>query len=320
MTNMEKWNEIVETYKNLIDQRENVIQFIWEHSVCQNCFGFPRENIISQRPVQMGVSTKFADIVLKKNDIEECVIELKQSSLTQGRDQLFSYLIQIRNISIGILACDKLHLYYFDYMSMDANDSRPNLEIPFEKDNPDGEKFVELFNYESFDRENVKQWILDRYSEIREARMQTENSRRNIETIINALNDALVSDLLKKHFVNDEGFPENDVNAALETMQVSVESRLFEADGDIEVPANFNGNTALHYYVGGHEVSSRVFESKLIEKKSAKRKYYYGDGQTKIDNWNALSFNGNLSGNIHSASYWRKRVEKRLVRVDFCIE
>ena len=319
MTNMEKWNRLVDSYNRLSGQLENVVQFTWENDVCQDYFGFPRENINSQRVVQMGCNSKRADIVLKKDENEECIIELKRTSLTIGQNQLFSYLIQIRTISIGVLAGDKLHIYYYDYMSPDHVALRPHIEIPFEHDNADGEKFIELFNYTSFNRDEIRQWILERDEQVRNERMQRENSRQNIERVIGALNETLVADLLKRHFV-DEGIPEDDVNSALESRLISVEARPLAVGGEIVVPANFDGNTELHYYVGETEVSARTFEVKLIETKLAKRKYYYGDGNVQMDNWNAARFNGNLSAQIHSATYWRRRNTTGLIRVDFYIE
>ena len=204
-TNMEKWNKIVESYEHRIANGalENIVQFFWEDSVCHDCLNFPNEDINSQRVVQMGVNRKRADIVLNKNGIEECVIELKRASLTEGREQLFSYLIQIRNISIGVLACDKLHIYYYNYASMDANDARPNIEIPFERDNPDGEKFVEFFTYDSFDRNRVEEWVKNRFEEIKNARLQEANARQNVEAIRGVLSEELVLDLLKRHFLKD---------------------------------------------------------------------------------------------------------------------
>ena len=319
MTNMEKWNRLVDSYNRLSGQLEAVVQFIWENDVCQEYFGFPRENVNSQRIVQMGSTSKRADIVLKKDGNEECIFELKRTSLTIGLEQLFSYLIQIRTISIGVLAGDKLHVYYYDYMSTDSTELRPHIEIPFEHDNADGEKFIELFNYDSFNRDEIRQWILERDAQIRSERMQRDNSRQNVERIIDTLSETLVIDLLKQHFIN-EGFPEEDVNTALETRLISVESRPPEVDGDIIVPVNFNGNTELHYYISGTEVSPRTFETKLIETKLAKRKYYYGNGNVQTDNWNAVRFNGNLSGNVHSATYWKKRNQTGLIRVDFYID
>lgn len=318
-TNMEKWNKIVESYEHRIANGalENIVQFFWEDSVCHDCLNFPNEDINSQRVVQMGVNRKRADIVLNKNGIEECVIELKRASLTEGREQLFSYLIQIRNISIGVLACDKLHIYYYDYASMDANDARPNIEIPFERDNPDGEKFVEFFTYDSFDRNRVEEWVKNRFEEIKNARLQEANARQNVEAIRGVLSEELVLDLLKRHFLN-EGYPETDIAMVLDEMLVSVERRAPVQQEPIAV-VNDGAETELVYYVNGAVVTSRVFESKLTEKKSAKRKYYYRTGDVRDDVWNASSFNGNLSGNIHSSTYWRKRRETGLIKVEFFI-
>lgn len=259
-----------------------------------------------------------SDIVLSKDEKKECVIELKKATLAKGRDQLFSYLNQIRTISIGVLACKNLHIYYYDFTSIDPNDARPNIEIPFKKNNPDGEKFVELFNYDSFNREYVKKWIISRYEEIRNARLKEENSKKNIETICGDLSNQLVLNLLKQHFVN-KGFSENDITAALNKMLISIERQ--SPVPPMDDPATNNStDTKLNYYVNNKPVSSKEFETKLIEKKRAKREYHYQSGEMKKDVWDASNFEKNLSGNVHSANYWRTRKQKGLIKVDFLID
>ena len=221
MSARENWNRLVETYNGLNTERENVVQFVWEHFVCHESMLFPRENIVPQRPVQMGVSIKYADIVLKKDGREECIVELKRSVLTEGRDQLFSYLTQIRTASIGVLACDKLHVYYYDYIADDPTDSRPNIEIPFETDNPDGIKFMELFEFNTFDRESIKNWIIERYDAIRAARMENERAHQNVLEMAEWLTEENVRDVVKNHFIA-EGYPENDVDMFLQSRFISV--------------------------------------------------------------------------------------------------
>lgn len=221
MTAKEKWNRLVDSYNLLAGQLENVVQFIWENEICQNYFGFSRANVDPQRVVQMGVAQKRADIVLSKDENEECVIELKRADLAIGREQLFSYLKQIQTISIGVLAGDKLHVYYYDYTSLEPIDSRPNVEIPFETDNSDGIKFMELFEFNTFDRESIKNWIIERYDAIRAARMENERAHQNVLEMAEWLTEENVRDVVKNHFIA-EGYPENDVDMFLQSRFISV--------------------------------------------------------------------------------------------------
>lgn len=50
MTNMEKWNKIVDTYNGYFSkgEQERTIQFFWETSICRDYMGFPSNEIHSQ--------------------------------------------------------------------------------------------------------------------------------------------------------------------------------------------------------------------------------------------------------------------------------
>lgn len=89
-------------------------------------------------------------------------------------------------LSIGVLVCEKLYLYFYNH-SDNKNDC---LEIPFEKDNELGIKFMELFNKNNFDVEKARDFI------------QSETKNKNdISNIKTEISEELVKNLLTEHFI-----------------------------------------------------------------------------------------------------------------------
>ena len=62
----DKWNKIVEIYNKNKGSQEQMVQLAWE-SIFSELFGYSRldGDIDSQRPVKMGVSTKYPDIIIR---------------------------------------------------------------------------------------------------------------------------------------------------------------------------------------------------------------------------------------------------------------
>lgn len=179
------WNEIVSQFRKNISSKEDIIQNTWE-MLFKWCFGYSDFNIDSQRSVKMGVMTKRADIVIKNENEDLFVVELKRHLLHEGQEQLFSYLNQLK-IDLGILVCDNLYIYDYDFSVKDNNYSV--LEIPFELDNKNGIRFVELLSKENFDKQIIKDFI-----KAGNEKVKTENE------IKKELTPILVKTLLKNYF------------------------------------------------------------------------------------------------------------------------
>ena len=158
---IENWNLLVAQHSEFYNQPENKIQNLWEIYFSE-LFGFKKilNEIETQRKLHIGSTDReIPDIILKKDDKDLFIVELKQYSLTRNDDfekQLLNYMshTDIR-LSIGILVCKNLYLYYYNH-SDNKNDC---IEIPFKKDNELGIKFMELFNKNNFDVENAKKFI-----------------------------------------------------------------------------------------------------------------------------------------------------------------
>ena len=146
----EKWNKIVEIVNRNKGSQEQMVQLAWE-SIFSELFGYSRldGDIDSQRPVKMGVSTKYPDIIIKNGNEDLFIVELKRPILHEGQSQLFSYLNQLR-MDLGLLICDKLYVYNYDCLSKEGDYSF--IEIPFTNDNPNGIKLLDLLCKENFDK------------------------------------------------------------------------------------------------------------------------------------------------------------------------
>lgn len=208
MSTIAYWNEIVSEYNDNLNCKEEIVQKTWE-VLFKLCFGYSKPEIDSQRSVKMGVMTKRADIVITNGVEDLFVIELKRHVLHEGQEQLFSYLNQLK-IDLGILVCDKLYIYDYDYTAKE--NSYSVLEIPFIQDNPNGSRFVELFSKDNFDKQKIKDFI-----------KECNENKDIINEIKNEITSNLASELLKKYF--KEKYTEIDIDKILAEYTVSVSKK-----------------------------------------------------------------------------------------------
>lgn len=185
------WNKIVSEYVMYKDALENKIQNLWE-GYFSNFFEYERKtDFLVQVPLRIGSTDKKADIVLTSNNIKLCVIELKQYSYQKETDyekQLFSYMTHVDiHSSIGILICSKIYLYKYDFLKNQS----VCVEIPFEKDNPYGIDFVNLFIKQNFNLESISNFIISKNEEI-----------NKIFDIKESITNSLIIRLLKEHFAD----------------------------------------------------------------------------------------------------------------------
>ncbi|MBP5601453.1 MAG: type I restriction enzyme HsdR N-terminal domain-containing protein [Treponema sp.] len=208
MAYQDSWNKIVAMYNKNLNCKEEIVQASWE-LLFSTIFNYADSNIVSQLPVKMGVETKRADILIKDNSRDLFVVELKRHTLHNGQAQLFSYLNQLK-IDIGVLVCDKLYIYNFDYTTREENYSF--VEIDFLQDNPDGAKFVELFSCDGFDKQKVKDFI------------SAKNQSKNNTTLIRQeLTNDSVLQLVKNHLTKK--YPIEDVENVLAEFQIEVHQK-----------------------------------------------------------------------------------------------
>ena len=60
-------------------------------------------------------------------------------------------------MNLGVVVCDKLYLYDYDFTQKE--NAYAEVEIPFEENNEDGAKFVELFSKDNFDKQKISDFI-----------------------------------------------------------------------------------------------------------------------------------------------------------------
>lgn len=91
-----------------------------------------------------------------------------------------------------------------------------------------------------------------------------------------------------------------------------------KASGSLQVSNESPDSFTLEF----HPENEKVFKERLLQTKSAKRTWYYSDGRTIHDVWDANNFSveSNLRGNILSNNKVRNRAELGLVKLKLEIE
>lgn len=162
MTSIEKWNLIVDEHQRLYSSLEEEVQNAWE-MYCAELFGYKKllHEIDAQRHLSVGSGGAIIpDIILKIDGKDIFDIELKKYSLQFHESfeaQLISYLNQT-HLSAGMIVCSKIYLYYYEYATILVN----KIEIPFEKDNPDGIALMDMLTKDSFSTEKIRDYISEK--------------------------------------------------------------------------------------------------------------------------------------------------------------
>lgn len=233
MDYMKEWNFLVDEHNRNVNEAEDKIQTLWESYLSHPFqFGYDEAgDMIAKSSLHIGSKNReVPDIILSKNNVPICVIELKRYSLLKNSDfetQLLTYLTHPElHLSVGVLVCEKLYLYWYDH----SLNKTEYLEIPFEHNNENGEKFVELFCKENFDSEKMLNFI------------QLENkSQKNIEAIKNEISEDLICKLLEEYL--SEKYPNDDVKYVLSNLKLDLFS---EPKNQIEIQSEIK-KTSLNF-------------------------------------------------------------------------
>lgn len=226
----ESWNEIVNWRNKLINAPEIVVQNEWV-TYLSELFGYSKVlgDICPHLQVKVGVGIKaIDDITVKINGIPVFLVELKRYCLQKQDtfvEQLKSYLT-LFHLSIGVLVCDAVYIYYFDYSKNETH----SLKIEFKTDNEYGIKFIELFRKETFDKEAVKNYILSEIEKRIEEAKRANELKEKITKIKEEIKCIDIKELLKNHFIKT--YDEAAVTAALNGLEVT-----FIATNKSKIPA-----------------------------------------------------------------------------------
>ena len=212
MTGNDKWNLIVEQYRELFNKTESEIQKVWE-SYCSELLNYKRlfGEIDSQRSIHIGSSERIIpDIILRINNVDVFDIELKQYNLgfdESFEKQLISYLNQT-HISLGMIVCKKIYLYVYDYL----NNKISKVAIPFEKDYDDGIKLLGLLDKNNYDEKKIIEFVVNK-----------NRSFHNVEEIREQLSPELVRQLTYDYFI--KSYSEDEVNKGLDDFKFIIENK-----------------------------------------------------------------------------------------------
>lgn len=156
-----KWELLMATVEYDRNSSEAKIQSRWE-SVCSDFLGYNSwiGEVESKKIERMGsLGREIPDIILRLEAKNIAVIELKKYNAgfrDEYEKQLFSYLNQFK-CDLGVLVCDKIYLYDYDYYKSDENQVKCSIEL--DKENKYGIEFLKLFSKENFKREEIRNFI-----------------------------------------------------------------------------------------------------------------------------------------------------------------
>ena len=309
MTSTQKWNSIVDLHSKHFNDSEQIIQSIWE-TVFSEIFGYSRlrNEIEKHRQIRLGSTERIiADIIIKNEDIDIFIVELKQHNMKHDSGmelQLLSYLKQLR-LNTGILICDKIYIYDYDINKDDNEQIKAIIEIV--KDNPNGVRFVEIFSKGSVNSANIKEFI-----------SLCNISYFNVEKIKDELTSDLVNKLLKEYFSGK--YNEYDYEQAVSAFSINIllENSLikknalsdtartvFREDSNIYKPT-------YEFVLNGISCDGKAFEEHLINKDSCSVNvtlFYHNRQEFKIWKVSKFTVNSNLKGNLASGFLrdWRRK-------------
>lgn len=141
------------------------------------------------------------------------MVELKvlgRDNPNEDKTQLFSYLKLVK-CDIGVLICHDIYVYFYDYAKDD--DDQSFIKIPFEKDNTNGAKFIELFSRDNFDKNKIKEFIKSKTIK-----------DKNINEIKELLTSEYVKDLIVKDLKN--GYKNDEIEEALKEFNISINQKV----------------------------------------------------------------------------------------------
>lgn len=116
-----------------------------------------------------------------------------------------------------------------------------------------------------------------------------------------------IFDMLKTEDTTVSFQQENDTDESV------IVSKAMSAEPAHSTKRIYSGNTVIEF-IPQNEV---LFKKLLLQKKQAKRTWFYKDKEPKTEIWNARKFkeSSSLKGNIQSTNHWRSRMETGLIKV-----
>lgn len=222
MRNMKDiWNEIRFKLRRCADNNESEKVYEGEFANCLGQLGWSewKGEIVRQYPVKAGHETKLADIVLKKDDVEQVVVEMKRPSHPfGGKDelQIFSYMRLLpHQVRFGISVGSDIRVYYDD----PETDNKPELVkvIELKEDNEDGIELLRHFCKETFSFEDFQGYCLTALKE----RNERVNLKKEIAQLTSEEWQEKIIEYIGRELI-EKGYEGRTVAKALETVHVAI--------------------------------------------------------------------------------------------------
>lgn len=155
------------------------------------------------------------DILIKRDDEDEFVIEVKRPSHKQSKkdvDQLLSYM-RLLKLSVGIYMGEHIEIFYDMPSSKEAISI---MKVPLEIDNKLGARFIDKFLKDNFSRDTIVDFCEERIQEI-----QRQNSLNEIKESLIADAQTQITESLKPYLMEKYGssFSEEEIKGMLATIR-----------------------------------------------------------------------------------------------------
>lgn len=307
---MDKWNEmcfLIDEHKHN-NSKEDFFQLGIEN-ILDKILGWSkfRKELITKERTKVGSSnTIIPDIILRSNDNNLIVVELKRpnKSIENHKEQLFSYM-RLHKVQFGLLIGEKLQFFYET-----PNDTKPAKlisEISFLPNNLEGNQLIELLNKENFDEDKIIKFCNDKLN-----MFEIEKEKKDLISFLKSedgegyIIKLLADDLYRKH---NEDFIDEIIS------QISI--NVVASFSEIIINKHLKTNTVINNFQTTYEKlplefipnDKKLFKDLLIKNKFAKLTYHYSNGTTEEKDWIVRDFKetSNLIGNLRSRPETRKK-------------
>ena len=219
---MEIWNEFC---SYLIDCKERNVTEERYHEIIESQLSFLgwkryKGEICHKERIPSGHGFAEPDIVIKKDGVNQVVVEVKKPNHMQTKEerlQLLSYM-RLCTLRVGIYIGEHIEIFY-DAQG-DTTEPVSVCIIPLTLDNEKGEKFVELIIRNKFDKESIIAFCENRIRELRE-----QKTLRHVrDELISGSYEVMIADCLKRHLLAREGnaFSEQQIDKILSSLSFKV--------------------------------------------------------------------------------------------------
>jgi hypothetical protein len=291
-------------------------------------FGWTDNEVAREVPVQMGSTTKRADLVLSANGAK-IVVEMKKPGVALGEReaaQLASYM-RIQRAKYGLLIGDRIKVLYDD----DSTDEDPIqvADIRFSASDKDGVELGQVLAKESFSEPKLKTYCVDRIR-----RRETKQKMANLKQRLLADEGRWIKEIVEQK-LQEAGYKDISIKELLKDIEIrQVTPRINAEDSSRRHPHVLLGEAAIlqspttmpekkprpNYYINGSEVSELKMEHFLSEHQplNVRVGIQYASGKTAKKIWKVRNFTRatSLVANVNSG-FLRRWQEKGIVSIRF---